>query len=203
MTLEPEGPELRRIHDDRVRFYLDNYKAIETWARIRSDANKELHELSLSMVDTIAQDVLARGDTGIDVRADDLTNPRKPRVVLARRTWRPSDGEGEAPAAIVIEWHNPPIDKRGEFTMYVGVRVGDRDRRDKRVAKYLSERAPRLREALGHPWLAESESFPVWRWVLQEGDALDELAILETARESAWRCWDTCAAVIDDVLRVA
>ncbi|MCY1139398.1 hypothetical protein OWR29_15470 [Actinoplanes sp. Pm04-4] len=198
MTQDATGPAFRPIHNDRVRFYLDHFKIIEEWAAIRGEANEELHNLFLNQVDTLAQEVLARGHKDIDVRADEETNPRKPRIVMSKHGWQ--NAAGQAPAAIVIEWHNPSINRHGEFTMYVGVRVGDRGVRDERVADRLSGLAPQLRRTLGQPWEAESESFPVWRWILQDGDTLDEGSLLAEARAAAWKCWDVCSGVIDEVV---
>jgi hypothetical protein len=139
-----------------------------------------------------------RGSTDVDVRLDEITNTRKPRIVLTRHSWQ--DTNGHSPAAIAIEWHRPPIDKTGELYFYVGVRVGDRGRRDLRVAKYLSGLAPTLRSQLGSPWERESESFPNWRWITPQGDALDETAVINEARSAAWACWQVCAEHIDEVL---
>jgi hypothetical protein len=200
MTLEPEAPEpvRHRIKEERIRFYLDNFKVIETWAQLRVEANEALHELFLDMVDTLAEDAIERDSPDVDVRLDDFTNSRKPRIVLTRRSWQ--DANGHVPAAIAIEWHRPPIDKTGELYFYVGVRVGDRGSRDLHVAKHLSGLAPALRSRLGSPWERESESFPVWRWITPQGDGLDETALVNEARSAAWTCWEACAQHIDDVL---
>jgi len=195
---EPLDSATQRIRDPRIRFYLDNFTVIEAWAQLRIEANEALHELLLDLVDTLTQQALDRGDADIEVRADEITNSRKPRVTMTRRSWQ--DPSGHSPAAIVVEWHSPPIDKNGELFLYVGVRVGDRRRRDLRVAKYLSGLAPALRGQLGSPWEREADSFPVWRWITPQGESLDEAALLDDARRAAWACWDVSAKHIDGVL---
>ena len=183
-----------------MRFYLDNYKMIETWAQIHGEANQELHDLFLDMADTLSQDAVDQGHTDIVVRADEHTNPRKPRILITRRAWHSSNGD--APAATAIEWYRPPIGKDGELYLYVGVRVGDRGRRDQRTAKHLSTLAPTLRRELGPPWEKEHGSFPVWRWIAPQGEALDEAYLVAEARRAAWECWDTCARPIDDAFNL-
>ncbi|GGN82219.1 hypothetical protein GCM10010112_59450 [Actinoplanes lobatus] len=200
MTIQERsgGPAIGRIKDERVRFYLENFKMIEEWARVRTDANQELHDLFLGMAEVLTVEAESRGYDDVVVRVDEDTNPKKPRILIAKRDWFGSDDV--TPAATAIEWHQPPIDKSGELYMYVGVRMGDRRRRDLRVAKYLSSLAPALRRTLGSEWEKEAEAFPVWRWIQPQGDSLDELFIVEEARRAAWTCWEATSHHIDEAL---
>ena len=195
--MSDEQPE-RPIKNERVRFYLDNFQAIETWARLRGEANEELHDVLLDLADTLTRDAVDRGHDDVTVFADDVTNARRPRLVIVRRGWQ--DGDGRSPAAVVVEWHHPPIEKDG-LHLYVGIRAGDRGGRDVSVGTYLSKVAPALRAQLGAPWQREAENFPVWRWITPEGDTIDEAALLDEARRAAWRCWDVAARHIDDAVR--
>lgn len=197
-TDEPEHFGINRIKDDRVRFYLDNFKMIETWAQVRAEANQELHDVFLDMGEALTVEATDRGYSDVVVRVDEQTNPRKPRILITRRAWHGTNGE--APAATAIEWHQPPIDKGGELYLYVGVRVGDRRRRDLRVAKHLNSLAPALRRKLGSAWQKEDENFPIWRWIQPQGDTLDEIFLVNEARRAAWACWEATAHHIDDAL---
>ncbi len=198
-TDEPEDMGVSRIRDDRVRFYLDNFKMIETWAQVRKDANEELHEIFLDMTEELTVEATDRGFTDAIVRVDDHTDPKKPRILITKRAWCSVDDETPA-AAMAIEWYQPPIDKNGELNLYVGVRVGDRRRRGLRVAKHLSGLAPALRRTLGNAWNKEHESFPIWRWIQPEGDAIDEVSLVNEARQAAWACWEATAHHIDEAL---
>lgn len=193
-SLEPI--RIQPVEDARVRFYLDNYRAIETWAHLRSEANDVLHELLLDLVGVLAEDaqdidpdIIVESDTG---------QRRRSRIAITRRSWH--DPGGPAPAAVVIEWHRPPLDNAGELYLYVGIRVRDRRRRDRALADQLSALAPTLKRQLGRPWEPESEAFPVWRWITPDGDGLDELALLDQARSAAWQCWHVAAKEIDRLL---
>lgn len=197
----PAGEPVRRISNERVRFYLDNYKMIETWAQIRAEANQELNDLFLSMVDSLSLDAVGRGYDDIVVRADEQTNPRKPRILITRRAWH--NAHGDAPAATAIEWDRPPIGKDGDLIFYVGIRVGDRSQRDKRTVKHLSALAPTLRNQLGAPWEKEHGSFPVWRWIAPAGESLGEAGLADEAQRAAWKCWQVCAPHIDEALGLA
>ncbi|MEU2614131.1 hypothetical protein ABZ570_21480 [Micromonospora sp. NPDC007271] len=200
MTIEKPLSEvqLAPIGDPRVRFYLDHQQAIDTWAQLREEANQALHDLLLDLVDILANDAssLPDGDD-IEVSAD-TDDLRKPRIVIARRRWM---DRGKATAAIVIEWGRHVIDDHGEATLFVGVRAGERGRRNQAVSAKLSRLAPRMRSDLGgHPWQREDDSFPVWRWVLPEGTGIDELAWMAQIRDAAWRCWKIASEHIDRIV---
>jgi hypothetical protein len=59
------------------------------------------------------------------------------------------------------------------------------------------------RRRLGKPWESEHGSFPVWRWIQPEGERLDEQALIEQARRSAWDCWRVCAGPIQEAMMAA
>jgi len=189
-------PSLGRVEDPRVRFYLDNHKIIETWASLRADAVAALQDLILDLVPVLGADAVHHDEPDLFVRADD-SDARRPRIVMSRRHWQ--DTSGQVPAAVVIEWNNPIIDKDGEVHFYVGVRVWRQGRRGVRVASRLSELAPGLCSQLGKPWAREAESFPVWRWIEPDGDRLDEIALLDQARAAAWQCWAVAAPHIESL----
>ncbi|WP_433612688.1 hypothetical protein ACQP2P_02020 [Dactylosporangium sp. CA-139114] len=199
MTIEEFGRKplsIPPIDDPQVRFYLDHWHAIETWAALRRDADEALQDRLLDLVDVLADDARTIGDD-IDIHTD-TSDRRKPRIAISRRSWR--DAAGRVPAATVIEWQKPLIDRDGELQLYVGLRVGERRRRDQQVGAQLSGLAAAFRQRLGRPWEREDEAFPVWRWVTVPGTVIDEIALLEDARAGAWDCWNVTAGAIDDIL---
>jgi hypothetical protein len=194
----PRGSDLgiASVENPRVRFYLDNYKIIETWAQLRTEAIDTLQELLTDLVDVLAADAVQHNEPDLIVRADD-SDTRRPRITMLRRGWQ--DSANQVPAAVVIEWYNPIINKDGDLHLYVGIRVQRQAPRGARIANQLSRLAPELRSQLGKPWQREAESFPLWRWIEPDGDRLDEIDLLEQARTAAWQCWALAAPHLETV----
>jgi hypothetical protein len=194
--MEPSHLPIGPIEDPRVRFYLDNRGIIETWAALRKTANDVLKDLLLELVDVLAADALHLGND-IEVGAE-AQSERRPRIAVVRRSWR--DPRGQAPAAVVVEWYRQLLNEEGLW-LYVGVRLGDRGRRDQKMKAHLEASAPRLRRALGPGWKDLHDDFPVWRWIgAREEDRIDELSILQETRTAVWECWNAARSEIDAAL---
>lgn len=107
---------MKRVEDERIRFFLKHRSLIEQWARIEKDlpaiSAKFLWSLQEDMEELIAR---LDGDVYLYREAGNT-----PKLFLHRESWLPKDGNLRPMVGIGIEWQHKRADF-GKGTTYVGI----------------------------------------------------------------------------------
>jgi hypothetical protein len=179
-----DSPPLPRIEDPRARFYLDNYRTIETWAALRREVAALLVEGLLDLASVFAADQERLGES-IDV----LPNDKGTRVILRRPHWITGVGVG-------LEWTQGVFDRQADVSVYAGLQhdAGEvSENNEERLVKLARVAQP----VLGSAWTSGRGVWLLWRWIRPGGEALDEQELYARARREVWRCWEATAPAID------
>ncbi len=179
-----DTPAPPRIEDPRARFYLDNYRTIETWAALQREAGALLAEGLLDLTDVFATDAERLGE-----RLDVVPNDRGTRVILRRPQWIPGVGVG-------LEWAPGVFDRQANVSLYAGLQHEPAEVPEGHQRR-LAEVAAATRSTLGSPWTSGKGAWLLWRWIRPDDEPLDELALYALVRREVWRCWEATAPVLD------
>lgn len=171
--------------EPRAQFYFDNYKRIEEWAALRSEAATALHGQLLSLAEQVLAD--AAGSEDVLCRTSDLDEGSYPRVVLERPAWRRA-GETSAPFGIAIEWERTPIDRTGQLKLYVAVRGNTEHPRHPDVGDAVKAASATWKRELPGSWTGNSTTWPCFTWV-RPNDRIDVQAL-----------WHECVALQQNLL---
>lgn len=179
-----DSPPLPRIEDPRARFYLDNYRTIETWAALQREAAALLVEGLLDLAPVFEADAERLGQ-----RLEVLLNDNATRVILRRPEWGTGVGIG-------LEWTRAVFDRQAEVSLYAGLQhdaseIAEENRRR------LVELAAVTQTRLGSAWKSGTGAWLLWRWIRPQGESLDEQALFAHARREVWRCWEAIAPALD------
>jgi hypothetical protein len=173
------------VEDPRLRFYLDHYREIETWALLRREACARICEGLLALGDVLEEDAAQR----LDARKVDVSVDAN-RVQVRRPSWI-------AGVAVAFEWRPEPIRAGGTVWLFMGLR-GEREEISPENLAYLDDLGSAARSGLGSGWDERpTASWVAWRWVRPQGARFDETAIYETVVQEFWRCWALTAPRID------
>ena len=133
-----EAP-LPKIEDPRARFYLDNYRTIETWAALKREAATLLAEGLLDLGPIFEADSQHLGER-IDVLADDGAT----QLMLRRPEWMTGVGIG-------LEWTRAVLDRQADVSLYAGLQHDATEISEDDQGR-LAELAAAARPTLGTAW---------------------------------------------------
>lgn len=178
-----EAP-LPKIDDPRARFYLDNYRTIQTWAALQSEVVTLLLNGLLDLGPVFEADAEQLG-----LRIEVLASETATRLMLRRPEWIAGVGIG-------LEWTRAVFDRKANVWLYAGLQhdagelsEGNQDR----LAKLAASTQP----ALGSGWTSGRGAWLLWRWIRPDGEPLDEEALFALSRREVWRCWEAVAPALD------
>ncbi len=196
MTTPDDHP--RRIRDPRARFYLDHRAQIEEWAALRSEAGRALYDLLLDLVDELAVEVQERGERL--ARTADLDKGGYPRLVLEDASWR-APTELNAPYGLALEWERATIASGGQARVYVAVRADPDHPRYDAVKEQVRSAAAGWKRQLGAGWQGTSTTWPCFRYLHANGQALDEVALLQQARQELYALDEALHQQLGELIR--
>lgn len=115
---------MKRIKDERVRFYLEYEEQIEEWANIKKEANELADKFYRSLHESLRGALETRGMN--DVKSfieDDGGSTTWPTIGLRRRGWPENDGDPD----VRFQWSKGGTGFGSGSGPYCGVRAASRE----------------------------------------------------------------------------
>jgi hypothetical protein len=155
--------------DEKLRFYLQHQKLIETWATVGLTEHQAAHKFLISLAKDLQQEVSASLGDAVQVHADAGSSQTSAYVGLCKGSWR---DDNRIPRVMVcIGWSPEKVafepTRSGDKSPYVGIRVADGNKGGQpllRILKFTFE------NKMARHGYGSSDWWPVWRYEPAAGD---------------------------------
>ena len=185
---------MKKIEDDRVRFYLKHQELIETWA----DLSQQVTDVANDFLSICSQQIeKSVSQLGSGAKVYFRSKSDYPAICLHKSHWR---GElAEPTVAIALEWPKKKVGFRGPHRPYSGLRVGRKQRGGAALVEFLRDELDDEIKANGFIKGAKTSSWVAYRY---EGPTYDEFwddlePLATDIVESLKAAWDLFTPAID------
>lgn len=97
---------MKRIEDERIRFYLEHRQQIKEWVKIEEDSCEFAHGFYVSLLDDLRDKAREYGTFGGDAVEIEVVDAKNPGITLRRPSWPQDDpDEGDEAPIVCLEWN--------------------------------------------------------------------------------------------------
>ena len=188
---------MKRIEDERIRFYLKHRRQIEEWSRVgRDDLPKFAHEFYASLWGDLPHQARARGiDIDKDVKIIGSQNAGDLHIRLRRRNW-PETGEDKQDPSVKLRWNKVSF-AREEVWCGIRAKQGTLGRQALDMARANHPNAKDYQRSDSY--------YPMYRYLdppsgnFWEGDNLEKYG--NSVIEALLQAWSDLAPLVDEAVR--